>query len=407
MAKILKLRQECGRVVNNPYVQLTMIAFITINAIMMGIATYPKIKCDDKLSKAFDHADTIFLIIFSIELIMQMIYHGYRLFYDMWLVFDLVIISLSWALIRVNSGIQVFRAFRIVRAFRLITRIKVMRDLISALTSVFPRMSAIGLMLFLIIYIFGVMFTQLWSKAAPEYFGSLGNTFITLCQMMTMDGWAEITRYEKIPVRNLYVLVLIICFVIISGFIAMNLIIAVICDGIKALDEKEKARVHGYDDSDDEGSFHIVELREQLDMIEDQLGDLTRIQARTFHTLSYLSGQLRAEKRRRGSNESEISDFSEAKPAPDAKKPEANKVPRRSGLGAKQESIRSQIGAGTAVQDERPNYRETWTQQGSEKRLRKETVVNFAKAANELSKMREEEKKKKKKPVVLPENVSP
>jgi len=455
-AKFKEVRRRCGIVANNPYFQMTMILCIFINALMMGIATYPFIKCDDYLESVFSTTDTFFLVVFTIELLMQMTYLGHRLLFDAWLVFDLVIIVMSWAFWKDEEDFQIFRAFRILRGFRLITRVKVMRDLISALTSVFPRMSAIAVMLCLILFIFTVMFTQLWREHSPDTFGTMLTTFLSLCQMMTMDGWAEIAREvmnngkthrEDLANANVtdfnvtdanataatvlsriladatadatafeaatnascnetdnetckdcdpnapsahyelseqLVPALIICFVVISGFIVVNLIIAVICDGIGALDDKEKARVHGYDSNEDEfGQFEVLELREQLDLIEDQIGNLTRIQARTFHTLTYLTRQLQAQKQNRKKPH-------ESKSPPVKSAPDAKNESRPTGLSKKAPPARME----PALKQEQPSdFRETWTQQGSEKRLRGETVVNFAKAANELRKMRQAEKK--------------
>lgn len=166
-------------------------------------------------------------------------------------------------------------------------------------------MAAIGLMLCLIFYIFGVMFTQLFKdlhaegKTDHNYFGGLSWTFFTLFQMMTLDDWAsicrEVTRVYKwawLPFTS---------FVIISGFIVVNLIIAVICDSIGALHADEKAKLHGdYDeDNTDTGDSDNMDIREQLDTLEDQMEDLTRIQARTFHTLQYLTQQMQMHKIKR------------------------------------------------------------------------------------------------------------
>ena len=133
--RIRQLRYECGMVVNNPYVSAMMILCIAINAIMMGIATYPFVKCNEDVQKSFAYTDQVFLVIFTIELSMQLVYLGHHLFYDMWLVFDLVIITISLIAITDSSNIggnfQIFRAFRIFRTLRLITRIRVMRDLLS------------------------------------------------------------------------------------------------------------------------------------------------------------------------------------------------------------------------------------------------------------------------------------
>ena len=174
--------------------------------------------------------------------------------------------------------------------------------LVTALFGVMPRMAAIGLMLCLIFYIFGVMFTQLFKDLHAEghtaynYFSGLAWTFFTLFQMMTLDNWASICR-EVTKVYK-WAWIPFTTFVIISGFIVVNLIIAVICDAIGALHADEKAKLHGDFDEEnsDAGDADNMDIREQLDTLEDQMEDLTRIQARTFHTLQYLTQQMQMHK---------------------------------------------------------------------------------------------------------------
>jgi hypothetical protein len=155
---------------------------------MMGIATFPVVKDSPNVSSKFELIDQIFLIIFTIEAAMQLAFHGWTLFKDAFLVFDLTIVALSWAL----EGVKVARAFRIFRALRLITRIDVMRNLIKALISVLPNLTGIAMLLFLVFYIFAVMFTQLFKDASKQYprtqqyFVALPETFFTLFQMMTL-----------------------------------------------------------------------------------------------------------------------------------------------------------------------------------------------------------------------------
>ena len=116
----------CGRIVNNAYVQTFIILLISINAIMMGIATYEFVWGDPHLSDVFNKVDTSFLIIFTVELAFQFIHLGWRLLMNGWLDFDLAVILISWSF----DTVQIVRAFRIFRALRLVTRIKVMKDLI-------------------------------------------------------------------------------------------------------------------------------------------------------------------------------------------------------------------------------------------------------------------------------------
>jgi Ion transport protein len=186
-------------------------------------------------------------------------------------------------------------------------------------------MAAIGLMMCLIFYIFGVMFTQLFKDLYAEgytdynYFGGLDWTFFTLFQMMTLDNWASIAR-QVIPVYK-WAWLPFTFFVIVSGFIIVNLIIAVICDAIGALHADEKAKLHGdYDEGhSDTGDSQTMDIREQLDSLEDQMEDLTRLQARTFHTLQYLTQQIQMHKMKqelqRKSNNSTVTSSSPQRPS--------------------------------------------------------------------------------------------
>ena len=167
-----------------------ILCLIIINSLMMGIATFPYIKNNSDLLYKFDIVDQIFLIIFTIESAMSILYYGLTDFCkDGFRIFDLLIVIMSWAL----EGTQVIRAFRIFRASRLITRIETLRNLILAIFSVIPKMMAIFLLLLLIFFIFGVMFTTLFKgmyvdgeEVTEPWFETLFLSLFTLFQMMTL-----------------------------------------------------------------------------------------------------------------------------------------------------------------------------------------------------------------------------
>ena len=174
-----------------------------------------------------------------------------------------------------------------------------------------PRMCAIGILLFLVSYIFAVMFTQLFKdlyedgQTEEDYFSRMDATFFTLFQIMTLDSWADICR-EGMRVYS-WAWLPFIAFVIITGFIVVNLIIAVICDAISALNDDEKAKLEGQfdgkgqeeegdsdgeQDNADEGPTPEADVQEQLDSLEAQVEELTRVQVQTLYTLEYLARQL-------------------------------------------------------------------------------------------------------------------
>ena len=172
-----------------------------------------------------------------------------------------------------------------------------------------PRLAAIGLMLFLVFYIFAVMFTDLFKQLYHEghtiwdYFSRLDSTIFTLFQIMTLDNWADIAR-QVIPIYP-WAWAPFVGFAVTSAFIVVNLIIAVICDAIAGLEEADRAKIHGgggggegnEDEEDSEvNTYRILEIREQLDSLEEQMEELTKIQARTFHTLQYMTRQMQMAK---------------------------------------------------------------------------------------------------------------
>ena len=234
MRALNRLRLLCGGVVNHPQVQILVIYLIVINAAMMGVATYDFVTENPVVNSAFNKTDLVFLIVFTIELAMQFIFRGYTLFKNGWLVFDFVIILVSW----VAAPLQVIRSFRIFRALRVITRVKTMRNLVQALFSILPRLGAITAMLLLIFYIFGVLFTELFGELelSGEYFSRLDYSLLTLFVMMTME-WSDIAR--ECMAQIWWAWMPFISFIMITGFIVFNLIIAVVCDAVAVIENKE------------------------------------------------------------------------------------------------------------------------------------------------------------------------
>jgi len=187
------VRTIVGMIINDPRVQNAVLLMIATNAITMGVVTFPVVQNDPDILRKFETADKLCLVLFTIESSMQLIYHGINLFRDGFLVFDMLIVAMSWTLVNVNA----FRAFRIFRVMRLITRIDTLKNLVVALFNVFPKMSAIFMLLLLLFYIFSVMFTQLFKRMYEEdlveepYFDTIFHSLFTLFQMLTLVSLVE------------------------------------------------------------------------------------------------------------------------------------------------------------------------------------------------------------------------
>jgi hypothetical protein len=179
-----------------------------------------------------------------------------------------------------------------------------------------PRMFAIGLLLFLVSYIFAVMFTQLFKDlyerglTDEDYFGRMDDTFFTLFQIMTLDAWADIAR--QVMAVHVWAWLPFVVFVIVTGFVVVNLIIAVICDAISALHDDEKAKLHGTFEEEEttaNESIHPAlqqDVREQLGALEDHVEELTRMQEQTLHSLAMLTRQIQLQRLARSQSQSQL-----------------------------------------------------------------------------------------------------
>jgi hypothetical protein len=210
---------------------------------MMGLATFDFVSDNAQISYAMEIVDEIFLIIFTVESGMQLLYHGWHLLQDAWLVFDLSIVLLSWYL----HALQVVRAFRIFRAFRLITRLTVLKNLILAIFAVAPSMGSITALLLLIMYVFAVLCTELFGTLFVDgvtdidYFSTLHTSLFTLFQMMTLEDWADIVR--QIMAVNYWAWIIFSTYLVCTGFILYSLVIAVVCDAVAVSENDSKEEV--------------------------------------------------------------------------------------------------------------------------------------------------------------------
>ncbi len=115
-----------------------------------------------------------------------------------------------------------------------------MRRVVSALLGSLPGLSSIALVLVLIYYVFAVMATKIFGAAFPEWFGSIGASFYTLFQVMTLESWSMgVARpvMEQFPHAWLF----FVPFILVATFTMLNLFIAIIVNTMQTFSEEEHA----------------------------------------------------------------------------------------------------------------------------------------------------------------------
>jgi len=230
----LSFRQQVRKFIENPSFEKVIIALIIINAIVMGLETYPSLVANyGHVLMAIDHA---ILAIFIGEIILRLIHNFKGFWKDPWRIFDFAVVSI--ALVPATGSLSVLRALRILRVLRLVSSVKSLRKVVSGLLCALPGMASIIMLLTLIFYVFAVIATKLFAADFPQWFGSLGASAFTLFQVMTLESWSMgIVR----PVMDQYpyAWILFAPFIIVTAFTVLNLFIGVIVNALQTEHEME------------------------------------------------------------------------------------------------------------------------------------------------------------------------
>lgn len=226
-----------GKFVNSKLFQNSILFFILLNAILIGLETSNTVM--NRYGSVIDLFSTICLWVFIIEIILRISINRFSFFKEGWNVFDLFIVLIS--LMPDNGVFSVFRILRTVRVLRLLSIIPKMRLISQALISSISPMLGVGILLLILFYIYAIISTHLYGERFPEWFGTIGESFYTLFQIMTFESWSMgIVR----PVMEVYpsAWVVFVSFLLLASYIVLNIAIGIIVDcigDIKA-DESDK-----------------------------------------------------------------------------------------------------------------------------------------------------------------------
>jgi voltage-gated sodium channel len=211
-----------------------VISLIVVNAAMLGLETSPSIMAT--YGGLIGAADTAILAIFAIEIALRIVAFGGAFWRDGWNVFDFLIVAIS--LLPTSGSLQVLRSLRIIRALRLISTVKSMRRVMGGMLTAIPSMGAVITLLALIFYVCAVIATKVYGPDFPDKFGTLGASFYSLFQIMTLEGWSTefvVPVMEKFP----YAWIFFILFMLVTSFTVLNLFIGIIVDAMQSEQEAE------------------------------------------------------------------------------------------------------------------------------------------------------------------------
>ncbi len=228
-------RQRVRRWLENSRLQNFIIALILLNAILLGLETWPVAMASaGALIVGLDRA---ILGIFVIELLARFWVYRAAFWRDPWSVFDFAVVAI--ALVPATGQLAVLRALRVLRVLRLLSMVPSMRRVVGALLAAIPGLGSIALVLLIIYYVFAVIATNLFAASHPEWFGGIGRSLYTLFQIMTLESWSMgIAR--PVMAHFPYAWAFFVLFILIATFTMLNLFIAIIVNAMQSYSEAEQ-----------------------------------------------------------------------------------------------------------------------------------------------------------------------
>ena len=256
--------QKIKTLVESKKFQNFIIALIILNGITMGLETSKSVM--ESYGGLINIFDKFVITVFTIEVTLRIYAHRLSFFKDPWSLFDLFVVIIS--LVPSSGSFSVLRILRVLRLFRLITVVPQMRKIVAALISVIPGMLSIVGLMSLIFYVFAIMATSLYSQTFPQWFGTLGESFYTLFQVMTLESWS-MGIVRPIMEQHPYAWTFFVPFIFVATFIMINLVVAIIVDAMSIIKE-EQEMIKEVQESE-------VELKEEIKTLQNDIKELKEI----------------------------------------------------------------------------------------------------------------------------------
>ncbi|MBK7631972.1 MAG: ion transporter [Ignavibacteriales bacterium] len=263
-------REKVKQFVEKSSVQNFIIALIVFNSITIGMETSSVIM--NSFGRTLLLIDKIILAVFVIEILLKLYAYGFSFFKSGWNVFDFSIVAI--ALLPASGVLAVLRSLRIFRSLRLIKNVPKLRFIVESLFHSLPSLVWIFVLLALVFYVFAVIGTKLFGAGYPEWFGNIGASMFSLFQIMTLEGWAEISRaiMVKYPFANIYFII----FILLASYTTLNIFIAIVVNTMSEVQQKtSKEGIEKIEDiiqdEKEELRKDILSLKEQIIKMEEKL----------------------------------------------------------------------------------------------------------------------------------------
>ena len=182
------------RITTSTWFQLLILLLILLSGTLSGVECYLGTDGSATALRVIAVTQDVILWIFVLEITLKITACGRRpwaFFTNGWNVFDFLIVAVCLMPVDAQFG-TVLRMARLLRTLRLITMLPRLQLLVTTLLKSIPSLGYIGILLGLHFYMFAVIGTFVFRENDPVRFGTLHESFLTLFQVLTLEGWNDI-----------------------------------------------------------------------------------------------------------------------------------------------------------------------------------------------------------------------
>ncbi|TNN10238.1 Voltage-dependent L-type calcium channel subunit alpha-1C isoform 1 [Schistosoma japonicum] len=275
-----RCRRSCRRLVKSQTFYWIVIVLVFLNT---GVLTSEHYGQPPWLDDFQDMANIVFVVLFSIEMLIKMYSLGIRCYFDfMFNRFDFFVVICSIievVLIQTKVmpplGVSVLRCARLLRVFKVTRYWSSLRNLVGSLLASLKSIVSLLVLLFLFIVIFALLGMQLFGgrfnfpreEKPRSNFDSFYQSLITVFQILTSEDWNEamyngIRSYSNSRVGIMVCLYYVILFIC-GNYILLNVFLAIAVDNLAdtgQMDDKKEDTDGEKSDSKDNGGTGSEEI---------------------------------------------------------------------------------------------------------------------------------------------------
>ena len=251
-----KFRMLCFWIVESKYFEWFMLGVILVNSAILSVYFWGM---PDTLRSALDWASLAIIILFTLEAIIKIVAYNPRVYSrSNWNRLDFVVVVLSWIGFAIGNGAAVVRVLRVSRLLILVREMHGLQTVFISLYQAVPELMNVSIVLAVVYFLFAIVGVELFHGIQYNAglnsivnFNDVSHALIALYVATTSEGWAEVVDGMTVSTGcgrhcgSSLAVPYVICFMIITTLVLMNLLVTVVIDAFSEaeLEEGENAAI--------------------------------------------------------------------------------------------------------------------------------------------------------------------